>query len=84
MAKDSSRITAGELQKRVVSKSENLKKKIIKQHQHRHMLFGRVSRKKSRKDNAFTKKLTSAYSVVGHDWNFKWDWLLWSDETKKK
>ncbi len=27
MAKDSSRITAGELQKRVVSKSENLKKK---------------------------------------------------------
>ncbi len=30
------------------------------------------------------QKQTSAYSVVRHDWNFKWDWLLWSDETNKK
>ncbi len=64
-----------------VSGSENLKK-IIKQHLH-HMLFGRVSRKKSRKENGFTKKQTPAYSVVRHKWNFKWDWLLWSDVTKK-
>ncbi len=29
------------------------------------------------------QKQTRAYSVVRHDWNFKWHWLLWSDETKK-
>ncbi len=23
-------------------------------------------------------------SVVRHDWNFKWHWLLWSDETEKR
>ncbi len=34
---------------------------------------------KSRKENAFTKKQSPAYS----DWNIKWDWLLWSDESKK-
>ncbi len=28
------------------------------------------------------QKQTPAYSVIRHDWNFKWDWLLWSDETK--
>ncbi len=37
------------------------------------MLFGRVSRTKQ----------SPTYAVVRHDWNFKWDWLLWSDETKK-
>ncbi len=47
------------------------------------MLFGRASRKKSRKENAFTEKQSPAYSVIRHDWNFKWDWLLWSDVTKK-
>ncbi len=29
-------------------------------------------------------KQSPAYSVVRHDWNFKWHWLLWSDETLKK
>ncbi len=29
-------------------------------------------------------KQTPAYSVIRHDWNFKWDWLLWSDETEKR
>ncbi len=24
-----------------------------------------------------------SYSVVRHNWNFKWDWLLWSDVTKQ-
>ncbi len=28
------------------------------------------------------QKQTPAYSVIRHDWNFKWDWHLWSDETK--
>ncbi len=81
MAKDSPRNTAGELQKKVEFRGQKTLKKIIKQHLHHHMLFGR--RKKSRKENAFTKKPSPAYSVVRHDWNFKWDWLLWSDVTKK-
>ncbi len=29
------------------------------------------------------QKQTPVYSVIRHDWNFKWDWLLCSDETKK-
>ncbi len=45
MAKDSSRTTAGELQKIVESRGQKTKKKIVKQHLHHHMLFGRVSRK---------------------------------------
>ncbi len=44
MAKDSPRTTDGELQK-IVSGSENLKKKKVKQHLHHHILFERVSRK---------------------------------------
>ncbi len=34
--------------------------------------------------SSLIQKQTPAYSVIRHDWNFKWDWLLWSDETKKK
>ncbi len=45
MAKDSSRTTAGELQKIVESQGQKTLKKFVKQHLHHHMLFGRVSRK---------------------------------------
>ncbi len=45
VAKDSSRTTAVELQKIVESRGQKTKKKIVKQHLHQHMLFGRVSRK---------------------------------------
>ncbi len=45
MAKDSPRTTAGELQKIVESRGQKTLKKIVKQHLHHHMLFGRVSRK---------------------------------------
>ncbi len=44
MAKDSSRITAGELQKIVESRGQKTLKKIGKKPLHHHMLFGRVSR----------------------------------------
>ncbi len=44
MAKDSSKTTAGELQKIVESLGQKTLKK-VKQHLHHHMLFGRVSRK---------------------------------------
>ncbi len=79
VAKDSPRITAGELQKIVESRGQKTLKKIVKQHLHHHMLFGRVSRKIL----LTHQKQSPAYSVIRHDWNFKWDWLLWSDETKK-
>ncbi len=45
MAKDSPRTTAGELQKIVESQGQKTLKKIVKQHLHHHMFFGRVSRK---------------------------------------
>ncbi len=60
MAKDSPRTTAGELQKIVEFRGQKTFKKIIKQPLHHHMLFGRASRKKSRKENAFTKKTISS------------------------
>ncbi len=46
MAKVSSRTTAGELQKIVESRGQKTLKKIINQHLHHLMLFGRASRKK--------------------------------------
>ncbi len=36
------------------------------------------------KFSSLIQKQTPANSVVRHDWNFKWHWLLWSDETEKK
>ncbi len=45
MAKDSPRITAGELQRLVESWGQKPKKKKIKHPLYHHMLFGRVSRK---------------------------------------
>ncbi len=45
------------------------------------MLFGRVSRKILL---THPKKKIPAKSVVRHNWTFKWDWLLWSDETEKE
>ncbi len=45
MAKDSPRITAGELQRLVESWGQKPKKKYIKHPLNHHMLFGRVSRK---------------------------------------
>ncbi len=71
MAKDSSRITAGELQKKVEFRGQKTFKKIIKQHLLHHMLFGRASRKKSRKENAFTKKQSPAYSDIRYDWQWR-------------
>ncbi len=35
------------------------------------------------KFSSLIQKQSPKYSDVRHDWNFKWHWLLWSDETKK-
>ncbi len=34
--------------------------------------------------SSLIQKQTPANSVIRHDWNFKWHWLLWSDETEKR
>ncbi len=81
MAKDSFRATAGELQKKIESQGQKTCTK-LSNNTYITTLFGRASRKKIKK-NAFTKNLSTAYSLVRHNWNFKWDWLLWSNVTKK-
>ncbi len=71
MVKDSPRSTAGELQKIVESRGQ-----------------------KTFQTNCQTAPTSSHVwedlkycfpnsSKNKHDWNFKWDWLLWSDEIKK-
>ncbi len=56
MAKDSPRITAGELQKKAEFRGQKTFKKIIQQHLHHHMLRGRASRKKIKKRKCFQQK----------------------------
>ncbi len=80
MAKDSPRTPAGELKKIVEFRGQ---KTFVKNCQtaptvHHHMLLGRVSRKII----LAHPKQTPAYSLIRHDWNLKWNWLLWSAENK--
>ncbi len=63
------------VEKGLVSGSENLKKN----GQTSPRCLGGFQEKFS----SLIQKQSPAYSVVRHDCNFKWDWLLWSDETKK-
>ncbi len=63
MAKDSSRIIAGELQKIVEFRGQKTVKKIVKQPLHHHMLFGRVSRKKKKNQE---KKMLSPKKNLQH------------------
>ncbi len=82
MAKDSSRTTDGELQKTETLK--NLYKIYQTAPTSPHVVMEGFKKKKKIKKRKFSHpKQTAAYSVVRHDWNFKRDWLLWSDETKK-
>ncbi len=51
-------------------------KKMIKQHLH-HVVW-EVFKTKNKKIKCFDqKKAIFSILVVRHDWNFKWDWLLW-------
>ncbi len=69
MAKDTSRTTAGELQKIVESWGQKTlkKKKSNSTYITTCCLGGLQEKKKSRKENAFTKKQTPAYLVIRHD-----------------
>ncbi len=35
------------------------------------------------KVSSLIQKQAPVYSVIRYDWNFKWDWFLWSDKTNK-
>ncbi len=78
MAKDSPRTTAGELQKIVESQGQKtFLKKCQTAPTSPHVVWEGFKKNSPHSSSP-------AYSVIRHDWNFKWDWLLWSDETKKK
>ncbi len=79
MAKDSPRITAGELQRLVESWGQKPKKKKSNIPYITTCCSGGFQEKLS----SLIQKQTPANSVVRHDWNFKWHWLLLSDETEK-
>src|SRR4029434_1485197 len=81
LAKESSRITAGELQRLVESWGHKVSKTTIRCHLHHHKLFGRVARKKPLLSiNNKLKRLQ--FSKCKSD--FQWDRVIWSDETKIK
>ncbi len=78
MAEDSPRTTAGELQKIVESQGQ----KTLKKWSNSPYITTCCSGGFQEKFSSLIQKQSPAYSVIRHDWNFKWDWLLWSDETK--
>ncbi len=85
MAKDSkdSRIAAGELLKKVEFQGQKTLKKYQTAPTSLHVVWEGFNKKNNaNKLFCFHQKQSPAYSVVRQDWNLKWDWLLWSDETK--
>src|SRR4029434_2944205 len=60
VAKESPRITAGELQRLVESWGQKVSKTTIRRHLHHHKLFGRVARKKA---SAVNQQQTTAPTV---------------------
>ncbi len=79
MAKDSPRIIAVELQNIVESRGQKtLEKNCQTVPTSPHVVWEGF-----KKNSPSSSKTNSSISVIRHDWNFKWDWLLWSDETKK-
>ncbi len=79
MAKDSPRTTAGKLQKIVESRGQKTFKNKLSNSTY---IITCCLRGFQEKLSSLIKKQTPAYSVIRHDWNFKWDWLLWSDEKR--
>ena len=78
-AKKNPRTTVQELQTLVASWGHKVSKSTIRRHLHTNRLFGRVARRKPllRATNKF-KHLEFAK----HHWNYDWNRVLWSDETK--
>ncbi len=76
MANDSPRTTAGELERLVEFWGQKTLKKCQTAPTSPHVVWEGF-KKKIKKRKCFHKKQSPAYSVVRHDWNFKWDWLLY-------
>ncbi len=74
VAKDSPRTIAGELQKIVESRGQKTLKIAPTSPHVVWEGFKKIILAHPKKNSIF---------IVRHDWNFKWDWLLRSDETKK-
>ncbi len=81
VAKDSPRTTAGELQRLVESWGQKPKKIYTSNIPY---ITTCCSGGFQEKLSSLIQKQTPANSVVRHDWNFKWHWLLLSDETEKR
>ncbi len=81
MAKDSPRITTGELQRLVESWGQKPKKIYTSDSTY---ITTCCSGGFQEKFSSLIQKQTPANSVIRHDWNFKWHWLLWSHETEKR
>ncbi len=79
MAKDSPRTTDGELQKIVESRGQKTLKKIVKQP----LPSPHVVREGFKKNSPSSFKNNPQHIQLSDTTNFKWHWLLWSDETKK-
>ena len=81
LAKESPRITAGELQKLIESWGQKVSKTTIRRHLHHHKLFWRVARKKPLLSiNNKLKRLQFAKCKS----DLQWGRVIWSDETKIK
>src|SRR4029434_3952621 len=81
LAKESTRITAGELQRLIESCGQKVSKTPIRRHLHHHKLFWRVARKKPLLSiNYKLKRLQFAKCKS----DFQWGRVIWSDETKIK
>ncbi len=72
MAKDSPRTTARELQKIVESRGQKTFK-----------TNGQQMVKQMVKQHYHHMLFVRVSRKIRHDWNVKWDWLLWSEEPKK-
>ncbi len=77
MAKDSSRTTAGELQKIVESRGQ----KTLKKNYQTAPISPHVVREGFKKNSPQSSKNKLQHIQLSDV--TKWDWLLWSDETKK-
>src|SRR4029434_9675996 len=81
MAKESPRITAGELQRLFESWGQKVSKTTIRCHLHHHKLFWRVGRKKPLL--SINNKLNPLQCAKCKS-DFRWDRVIWSDVTKIK
>ena len=77
--KQSPKLTVTELHQRVASWGHKVSKTTIRRSLHANKLFGRHARKKPFLTNTHKRK---RLEFAKQHWDFNWDRVLWSDETK--